>query len=172
MLTAACLVGLVIAPLRVAVVCLLVSSHLNLTSLDAGGAAVGLLNALRIIIFPIILYSRLLFKNRSRLNVKNSGFWIWIVFCLYAAASILWLKVDNLVPYLKQLGYLYTYLITYIVLCKSFHNNVLREKEIIYSFVIATFIAILQTYWLGNLFGSTLNWSRFVSFTAKQQFAE
>lgn len=171
-LSAICAFMVMFAPLNVAILALLTSTHLNLTWGATETGTISWLNALRIIILPTVLYVRFIIKGKTRRIKYGKGYVVWLVFCIYSILSCFWLMEFNYIQYIKQVGYLYTYTITFMLLCRSYITKYLNEKVIIYSAICATIIAIIQTYYFGNIFGQTLNWDRFVSFSAKQQFAE
>lgn len=166
-------IGVVFFRKSIAIICWLISGHIDLGL----GAIAGvmsqftLLNSVKILGFPSWLFLRLRRDIRSefRLNIATV---LWLAFIGYAAISLLWTP-DRLVGAgIKQIGYFVAYSIGYIVLFAGWRNGVLTAKSIIVTIVAVSVLAIIQTYVLGNAFGVTLNYTRYVSFTSKQQFGE
>ncbi len=173
-LSALLLCGLIIvfAPIRLAILAFLVSSHLNIH--NEGGAEIDLFNSMRIVLFPCALLFRLrIYSTKLYLLGGCIGrVKIWLFFLVYSLLSILWLDDPGYYTFFKQIGYFSVYVLTFIVIYKSWVAGLITKETLIYYLMLSTILAITQTYVFGNPYGETLNWARFVSFTAKQQYAE
>ena len=157
----------------IALICWIVSGHIDIGIGGFASAATQspLLNGVKILGFPSWLMLR--FRRNIRAEFKfNVPTLLWSVFIGYATASIVWAPDRLFDAGVKQIGYFLTYSIGYMVLYAAWRSKSLTLNNIIISILIASVLAFVQTFVLGNVFGETLNYSRYVSFTSKQQFGE
>lgn len=165
--------GLLFFRKSIAIICWLVSGQFDLGAGAIGGGLTKLayLNGVKILGFPAWLSLRLR-KDLWRQLRFNKPSLLWLVFVFYAMVTLLWTPNQFLLTGLKQTGYLIAYTLGYLVLYAGWRNGDLTHKSVITTILIASAIAILQTYVMGNTHGRTLEYARYVSFTSKQQFGE
>ena len=163
-------IGTIVLPKKWAVFCWLLTAHLDLSGFQwLSASAFGWQNTVRVIILPSLLLFRL---NGLGLFTKFSiSGGLWITLSLYAALASLWSPYS--LSAVKQLGYLYSYGISFLLLFFAWKNELIDSK-VISLYVYTVFgMALLQSFVLGNEFGSSINdYSRFTSFTSRQSFAE
>lgn len=160
-----------------------VISYLLLVQFDLTGSAfyssefLGWENAIKIVVVPTILFLRLRPSFEPlEAPIARLGR-LWLLFAAYAAVAVLWS------PYhlsgLKMLGYFYAYAVSFLVFTVACRNGWLRAGPLIFVLWASLFFAVLQTYVLGNDYGSfsamvngtvDFEW-RFTSFTGAQSFA-
>jgi len=160
-------IGMVLLPERAAVLCLLTLAHID----PSGGAfssatSVGLANVAKGTLFPAILLFRL--RPTASLPARwPLGAWLWIALCAYCALGVL--MSDNRLAGLKMTVYLVDYFAVFLIFAEAWRRGVLTPREIAIAVIAAFALAALQTYLLGNDYGT--NERRFTSFCAPQAFA-
>jgi O-antigen ligase len=168
--------GTMLLPARWAVI-----SYLLLVQFDLTGSAfysseiLGWENAVKVIIVPTILFYRLRpldFLNPSVIKVGR----FWLLLTAYAAIAVLWSPFK--LSAVKMLGYFYAYTILAGVFAAAWRRGWLTAKALMFVVWASLAFAVLQTYVLGNTYGSfeaanavvDFEW-RFTSFTGAQSFA-
>lgn len=146
-------------------------SYLLITHVDMSGpewasaSGIGWENALKIVVLPTVLILR--FRLREFPKVSKV-FVLWIIFVMYMSITSLWSPFP--ISGLKLIGYLYGHTATFIICMQMFSIN----KERVYKLTswalwLSLVLAIVQTYLLGNPFGTSEQ--RFTSFSSPQSFA-
>src|SRR2546423_1003984 len=158
-----------------------VISYLLLVQFDLTGSAfysseiLGWENAVKVIVAPTILFYRLRpidFLNPNILKVAR----IWLLLAAYAAVAVLWSPFR--LSAVKMLGYFYAYTILFVVFAAAWRRGWITAKALVFVLWASLAFAVLQTYVLGNTYGSfeaanavvDFEW-RFTSFTGAQSFA-
>jgi O-Antigen ligase len=168
--------GTVLLPGRWAVL-----SYLLLVQFDLTGSAfysseiLGWENAVKVIVVPTILFFRLRPIDFLNSNIVKVGR-IWILLAAYAALAVLWSPFK--LSAVKMLGYFYAYTVLFIVFAAAWRRGWLTANALISVLWASLAFAVLQTYVLGNTYGSfeaanavvDFEW-RFTSFTGAQSFA-
>ena len=160
-------IGTVLLPKRAAVLCLLTLAHID----PSGGAfssatSVGFANLAKGTLFPAILLFRLR-PTTLRPATWPLGVWLWIALCAYCAIGVL--MSENRLAGVKMTVYLVDYFVVFLIFAEAWLRGVLTPREIAIAIVAAFALATLQTYVLGNDYGT--NERRFTSFCAPQAFA-
>lgn len=167
------LAGVALLPRRAAFVAWLTASHIDLGA--AGIVTSPLLvqlNTVRVLVFPIIYGVRFGFSSGLQICMKSPVFRCWLLFLLYAVLSVAWTPEQFLLSAAKQLGYFSVYTIAVVAMTNAWINNAINGTVIVFGVLIPTGLAVIQTYILGNPFGTHLYDVRYVSFASMQQFAE
>jgi hypothetical protein len=170
----AVLVG--VLPIRWSIV-----TFLLLVQFDLSGEAfysaesLGIENAIRVIAVPTLLLVRLrdeidLEPHYARLRM------IWLAFVGYALLATAWSPFK--LSAVKMLGYLYAYSVLFVVFSIAWKKRWLTSSSLVLVVWLSLLFAVVQTYALGNPYGSlgTSDGSvdfefRFTSFTGAQSFA-
>jgi len=143
-------------------------AHLDMSGPGwASAASVGWENAFKIVVLPTVLLLRA--RLGSWRFVKNSKtFRVWMAFVLYVAIASLW--TPFVLSAVKLIGYLYNYTIIFIVLADAFSKRRARMYKVVsLGLWLSLLLAVFQTYFLGNPFGTSED--RFTSFSSPQSFA-
>ena len=158
-----------------------VLSLLLMVQFDLSGQAfysaetLGIEKAVRVIVIPTLL----LLRMRSEISLEPQfarlrG--IWLAFCAYAVAATLWSPFK--LSAIKMLGYLYAYCVIFLIFSVAWKKNWLRASVLAIAVWCSLLFAVVQTYVLGNPYGSLGNSYgsvdfefRFTSFTGAQSFA-
>ncbi|MBU4264370.1 MAG: O-antigen ligase family protein [Proteobacteria bacterium] len=165
-------IGLTFFKRSVALICMIISGHIDLGVGAIGGVeSLSVFNSIKVLGFPawMMLRMRRYFFAESILNVPSL---LWAAFIGYAALSLLWTPPQFVGAGIKQVGYFLAYTLGFIAFHSGWRSGDLRVKNVIIAIFVSLLLALLQTYVLGNHFGKTLSYDRFVSFTSKQQFGE
>lgn len=166
-------IGLLFLKKSVAIVLWLISGHFDLGvgSIGGGLSQLPYLNGVKILGFPawLAIRARNTMRREIRLNVPVT---LWCLFVLYAALSLLWTPDRFVSAGIKQLGYLISYSLSFLVLYLAWRRGDVTAKSVMILIIVSSALAVVQTYILGNAYGRTLDYARYVSFTAKQQFGE
>jgi hypothetical protein len=173
-LLAGCAIVIAAGPRPAALVAWIVSSHLDPVALAGPdpGAMVGILNAVRILGFPAILWMRLGIAAGIPSGRAAWLAWAWAAIVVYVTASLAWTPVDMRFAGMKQVGYLAAYGLGAAAAIAAYRRRIITEPVIGTAIYLVLGLAVVQTYLLGNPFGDTLYEDRFVSFGSKQQFGE
>lgn len=146
----------------------LLIAHLDMSGPEwASASSIGWENTVKIIALPTVLLLRTRLKA-WRLVKGSIAFRIWMAFGLYAVVASLWTPFP--VSAIKLIGYLYSYTVTFLVFAYAFS----KDRTAMYKIVLrglwfSLLLAVLQTYFLGNFFGTSED--RFTSFSSPQSFA-
>ena len=160
----------VVAPIRWAVVLYLLLVQIDLSAVgNFSTTSFGFDNAIKAIIIPTIL----LFKVRKIIPSFNDEarkiamFWAAFVACVCLAA--LWSPYR--VSAIKMIGYLYTYGVLFVVFAAAWHQEWFSRRSLIFVMLVSLLGGFVQTYFLGNAFG-TDEWGqwRFTTFAGAQSF--
>jgi O-antigen ligase len=130
--------------------------------------SLGIQNAIKVIIIPTIL----LIKLRKEIHFDKSArkyFVPWILFSSYACIALFWSPYR--ISALKMNGYLYAYTILFVVFVTTWQQEWLNKYKLMFVVWVTLAAGIIQTYFLGNAFGSDEFQSRFTTFTGAQSLA-
>jgi len=167
------LAGVVLLPGRAAVVAWLTASHIDLGAAGIVTSPVLIkLNMARVMLFPIIFGVRFGFGDGLKVCLRSPVFRCWLLFLFYAGISVAWTPVQFLLSAAKQIGYFAVYTIAIVVMTNAWLNKIITVPVIFWGVVIPSALAVVQTYVLGNPYGTHLYDVRYVSFASMQQFAE
>jgi hypothetical protein len=161
-------------PLSWALPAYLLLAQLDPTPSDfAGGQEIGIANTLKIAVLPTLLYLRIRRADTAR-SVRSQVFArVWLGFVCYVALASLWTTYR--VPALKMLGFLYAYTLIFAVFVQAWHLGKLNGRVITATAWASLVLAVLQTYFLGNYYGTSPDGSpyatQFTSFIDAQSFA-
>lgn len=159
-------------PLRYAMLSYLVMVHFDFSGAYFDSSdAIGLQNAIKVVILPIVLWMRCGPQARSTGTWKRIG-WIWLLLSGYAAVSVLWSPLA--MAGLKMVGYLASTAILFLVLRFAWVQGWLTLKLVRWSWLFGLLLGLLQSQYFGNPFGTMdeVYFSpRFTSFTSPQSFA-
>lgn len=153
-----------------AILAYLLASHFDRSGPGfASSTTVGVENTVRGLVIPsvLLLFSRPL-ENLRHLTLRSLAFFAWIAFVGYAAVASLWSPF--FISALKLIGYFYGYTAIFLI----YLDMIRRDQRGMYQALQAAFwlafgVAGVQTYLLGNVFGTEE--ARFTSFSAPQSFA-
>lgn len=166
-----CLVILVLLPfpLTWSIFGYLLIAHLDMSGPTwASASSMGWENMLKILVLPTVLWLRT--RPRCWGFIKTSKtFRIWMAFMLYTAIASLWSSFP--LSAAKLIGYLYGHTVTFLVLVEAWCSigRVRMYRIVLISLGVSLLFAIIQTYFLGNPFGTSEG--RFTSFSSPQSFA-
>lgn len=159
-----------VLPARRAVICYLLLVQLDLSALNGFSiSSLGYENAIKVILIPTLL----LFKIRKEIDFgalerKYLGF--WALFAAYASLAILWSPYR--LPAIKMIGYLYAYGALFVVFIVAWQHKWFSTRALVSVVWISLLGGVVQTYLLGNAYGSDAfdEW-RFTTFAGAQSFA-
>jgi hypothetical protein len=158
--------GVTFLPIRWALFCFILASHLDITTVTfASASTVGFENTVRIIGLPALLLWRTGFSFRDLTWTLPQKLWLGLV--VYAAISGFW--SGFFLSAMKMVVYLGVYLALFAIFSSAWGNrwiDVGMMKLIAWCVIV---LAILQTFVLGNAFGGVEE--RFTSFSSPQYFA-
>jgi hypothetical protein len=159
--------GVVFLPMRWALFCFILASHMDITSLTFASAShVGFENTVRVIGLPAVLLWR------TRVSLMGNRSWTlphkaWAGLTIYAAIAGLWGGFP--LSAFKMVAYLSAYFVLYRIFCYAWTEgwlDVSLMRQVVWSVIP---LAILQTYVLGNGWGGPED--RFTSFSTPQYFS-
>lgn len=159
-------VGAVFVPLRLAFFCLIVVSHLDVTTPSfTSASSVGFDNSIRIVGLPAILLWRMQWSPMKNLEwtlpVK-----LWALFIGYVALAVFW--ADYRLSGLKMVVYLVDYLIMFALFSEGWSRRLIDVALVRSSTWAVLLLAFVQTYVLGNMAGTE---DRLTTYTTAQYFA-
>jgi hypothetical protein len=153
-------------PLRWAFVCLIVASHLDITTSSfTSSAAIGFENTVRILGLPAILLARMHFVPLKNISWKFPHK-VWLALIAYVAAATTW--SDFRLSGLKMVAYLVMYFVVYAIFSEAWAAGLLDVKRIRLATLFVIGLAFVQTYEMGNTSGVE---DRLTSFSTPQYFA-
>jgi hypothetical protein len=159
-------VSMMFVPLRWAFVCLIVASHLDLsTSSFTSASSIGFENSVRILVLPTILLARMHFLPLKNI-VWTFSHKLWMALIAYAALAAFW--SDFRLSAIKMVAYLVMYFLIYAIFLEAWKARLIEVKVIRMSTLLIIGLALVQTYALGNFAGVE---DRLTSFTTPQYFA-
>jgi hypothetical protein len=159
--------GVLFLPIRWAVFCFLLASNIDILDYSfVSSSTVGFENAIRIVGLPVLLLLRMKFLPLKQFQWKLPHR-IWLAIVIYAGISGIW--SDYRLSAAKMVIYLGTYLLLYAVFCCGWRAGWIDVELISLLAWSAIAIAAVQTFLLGNLWGTSED--RFTSFSTPQYFA-
>jgi hypothetical protein len=132
-------------------------------------------NAVKIAVVPTVLFLRIMPEfvlNREMVRIGRT----WLLLAAYAGLAVLWspFKLSGV----KMLGYFYAYAALFAVFTVAWRKGWFTAKTLMGVLWVSLSFAILQTYTLGNDYGSfaanngTMDFEwRFTTFGSAQSFA-
>ena len=162
------------SPLSWAVPAYLILAQMDVTPVGfEGGAEVGFANFVKIAVLPTVLYMRIR-RGRSVENLRSLPFsGVWIAFICYVALASLWTAFP--LPALKMLGFLYAYTLLFVIFADAWHSGTFNGSVITAIAWISLILAVIQSYVLGNAYGTPPGGSdyalQFTTFIDAQSFA-
>jgi hypothetical protein len=159
--------GVAILPMRWALLCFILASHIDITSLTfASATAVGFENTIRITALPLLLLVRTSFIPLKDMH-WTLAHKLWLALTIYVAIAGFWGGFP--LSAFKFVAYLVDYLVLYSVLGAAWEFRWLDVRLMRLACWCVMALAVLQTYALGNVWGGIEG--RFSSFTSPQYFA-
>lgn len=165
-------VAVVAAPRRWAVLAYLVVVQVDVSGPGwASPTAVGLENAIKIIGLPLILLLRL--GLPAQRPYRSPAFRLWVLFTGYVAIASIWSPYH--VSAVKMVVYLVSYAIVFLIFTEAWRTGLLNTPQIVAAVWLSLLLALVQTYALGNPFGSSpkliIEQARFTTFSPPQSYA-
>jgi O-antigen ligase len=159
--------GLAFLPMRWAIFCLILASHIDITSLSFASATnVGFENTVRIAVLPLLLLARTQFRPLKELR-WTLPHKLWLALTLYVAIAGFWGGFP--LSAVKLVTYLAAYFVYYCIFCAAWQACWLDLGLMRLASWCVLALAVLQTYALGNGWGGIEE--RFTSFSSPQYFA-
>jgi O-antigen ligase len=160
-------VGVAILPMRWALFCLILASHIDITSLTfASATSVGFENTFRIVVLPLLLLVRTQLRPLKNLR-WTLPHKLWLALTIYVAIAGSWGGFP--LSAVKLVAYLAAYFVIYLILCEGWEFGWLDFGLMRLACWCILALAVLQTYGLGNGWGGVEE--RFTSFSTPQYFA-
>lgn len=134
----------------------------------ASASTVGFENSLKIILLPTLFLMRIGWQRLKPLNwppLTNS----WLLFLSYVAVAAVWSPFQ--LSAIKMVGYLYCYTALLIVFTYAAFQGWFTERILLVIAIASLSLAVIQTYFLGNLFGFGGTENRFTTFSDTETFA-
>jgi hypothetical protein len=133
----------------------------------ASASTLGIENAVKVVLLPSLLLLRS-FSYNLKMAKFIPGIAVWILLCIYVIISSSWSPFQ--LSAIKQIGYLYAYFAIILVAARCYTDDQQKTYRLVsWSIAIVFLLAILQTFFLNNVFGGDDN--RFTSFSSPQGFA-
>ena len=162
-------------PIRWSVVAYLLLAQVDLTGVASYAAeSLGIENPIKIIVVPTILLYRLWPFDMDPGYAKLRQ--TWLLFSSYAAVAVLWSPYK--LSALKMLGYFYAYSVLFLVFTAAWQRKWFTAKALTLVVWSCILFAVIQTYALGNPYGSFVSHSplvesesRFTGFIGAQSLA-
>ena len=158
-------------PMRWALLSYILLSHIDITtSAYASATNVGFENTFKTVVVPTIMGLRFArgwigYFRTSRLAV------LWLLVTVYATLACIW--TPFVLPGFKLVAYLYCYLILGAVFLEGWNRGQVTPRFVALALWISLSMAVVQTYLLGNFYGTSpdgLDVDRFTSFCSPQTF--
>lgn len=158
--------GAVVLPLRWAFVCMILASHLDITTASfTSSSSIGFENSIRIVALPTILLLRTRFRPLKDFD-WGLPHKLWIALILYAGIASFWSEFP--LSAVKMVIYLMIYLIIYMIFLDGWRNGLIDARSVKIATLAVLALAVVQTYVLGNYAGTE---DRLTSFSTPQYFA-
>jgi hypothetical protein len=158
-----------VLPIRLAIVFYLLLVQIDLSAVgNFSTDSLGIQNAIKVIIIPTLL----LIKLRKEIHFDKSArkyFLPWILFAGYACVAVIWSPYR--ISALKMVGYFYAYTVLFVVFITTWQQEWLNKYKLMFVVWVTLAAGVIQTYFLGNDFGSDEFQSRFTTFTGAQSLA-
>jgi hypothetical protein len=163
---------ILVAPRRWAVLAFLVVVQVDVSGPGwASPTAVGLENAIKIIGLPLLLLLRVGLPAVP--HYRSLAFKLWILFTAYVAIAGIWSPYP--LSAAKMVVYLTSYAIVFLLFAEAWRQGLLDTKQIVLAVWLSLLLATVQTYVLGNSFGSPpkliVEQARFTTFAPPQSYA-
>ena len=171
------LVVISIAPIRFAYVVLV-----SLAFFDASGpqfasaSSLGLANAFKVLLAPLILLIRL--RGAPLLFLLHIGrrsgqVWLFVFLTLFASLAVLWSPEFLSLGAIKGAAYLWGYLVWFAVLSYGWFTGRVGLNLLFNLWGVGLLLGIVQTLFFGAVFGKGLyeEHLRFTAFTSPQSYA-
>jgi O-antigen ligase len=159
--------GVVFLPMRWAIFCLILASHMDITFLSFSSATtVGFENTVRIAMLPLVLLVRMQFVPLRNLHWKLPHK-LWLALTIYAGIAGIWGGFP--LSSVKLVAYLAAYLVLFSILCAAWEARWIDLGLLRLACWCVMGLAIVQTYGQGNGWGGPE--ARFTSFSTPQYFA-
>ncbi len=161
-----------VAPRRWALLAFLVVVQVDVSGPGwASPTAVGVENAIKIIGLPLILLLRLGLPVHK--PYRSPAFKLWGLFTAYVAIASIWSPYH--IAAAKMVVYLVSYAVVFLLFTEAWRTGLLNTRQIVAAVWISLILAVLQTYVLGNPFGSPpkliVEQARFTTFSPPQSYA-
>jgi hypothetical protein len=155
-------------PLRWAIPFYLLAVQIDSSGPDlASASSLGFENSLKVIALPTLLLLRLGWKRYRDLSWPPLAK-TWMFFLSYVALAALWSPFQ--LSAIKMVGYLYAYTVLFWVFTYAWLEDWLNEKVLAIVVFVALVLAVVQTHFLGNLFGFGGTENRFTTFSDTESF--
>jgi hypothetical protein len=159
--------GVMVFPMRWALFCFILASHVDITSLTfASATSVGFENTFRIAVLPLLLLVRTQFRPLKNLQWMLPHK-LWLALTIYVAIAGSWGGFP--LSSLKFVVYLAAYFVIYLIFCEGWEHGWLDFALMRLACWCVLALAVLQTYGLENGWGGIEE--RFTSFSTPQYFA-
>jgi hypothetical protein len=163
--------GSAVLPMRWSLLSFILISHVDITPPTyASASSIGLENAVKTIVLPAILWFR--FAKASLWHLpRSSSALLWLSLTAYAMVACIWSPF--LLAGFKMVAYLFCYLVLGAIFLEGWTRKQLTPHIIAAALWLSLLMATVQTYLLGNVYGSSpngLDVDRFTSFCSPQQF--
>lgn len=159
----------VLLPVRWSVVVFLFLVQIDLSALGSFFiSSFGMENAIKVIVIPTLLLLRLR-KEIHFDRLARKYLILWAVFAGYACLAILWSPYK--LPAMKMAGYLYAYGVLFVVFTVAWQRGWFTPRKLMFVVWCSLAGAAIQSYVLGNAFGSDPFQWRFTTFSGAQSFA-
>ena len=159
----------VLLPVRWSVIVFLFLVQVDLSALSNFSiSSMGIENGIKVVAIPTIL----LLKLRKEIEFDGMArkyLGCWGLFVGYAALAILWSPYR--MPAIKMIGYLYAYGVLLVVFTVAWRRQWFEPRLLLFVVWVSLAGAIVQSYLLGNAFGSDDFQWRFTTFAGAQSFA-
>jgi hypothetical protein len=166
------LCGLVVfLPPRWATLAYLMLAQVDITGPDFESASmVGFANIIKIVVLPTLLYLRVR-KTPSHEAQQPAFFKIWLLFVGYVAIASVWTQFH--LQAFKMVGFLYAYTLLFLIFVRGWEAGWLNGKSFTRVAWVTIIVGTIQTYMLGDAFGSPGDeYSKlFTTFTGAQALA-
>ena len=133
---------------------------------------IGLANLVKVIVLPSLFYFRLRHNKTSDL-VSAPFSMIWLAFVGYVTIASVWSPFQ--LSALKMVGYLCSYTLLFVVFVKGWRRGWFNGHTITVVAWTSLLIAVVQTYSLGNYYGTSPDGTpyatQFTTFIDAQSFA-
>jgi O-antigen ligase len=160
-------VGIFVLDLKWSVIAYLLLTQFDLSGPEfASTSAVGYENAIKLIVLPVVLLWRVGWGPVRRFGAPTLAR-IWAGLLGYALISTLWSPFQ--LSALKMVGYLFCYAVLFVVFSVAWSAKWLSEWTLSVLALSCFGIGVIQTYVLGNDFGTTED--RFTTFADPQGYA-
>jgi len=165
-------IAIVFLPKRWALLAYLVIIQVDVSGPGwASPSAVGLENAIKVGLLPLILLLRTF--SLSLLLQWTRPLRLWLLFTAYVAIAGLWSPYH--LSAFKMVAYLFGYALVFLLFTQAWKQGLLDLRQIVAALWLSLLLAAVQTYLLGNAFGSPpkqiIEQARFTTFAPPQSYA-